>query len=182
MRIAATELPEVVLVECRMIGDERGFFMETWNQREFDRLGIPGQYVQDNHSRSVRNTLRGLHYQLDRPQGKLVRVARGRIFDVAVDLRQSSSTFRKWTGYELSDDNSRQLWIPPGFAHGFYVLSECADVVYKVTDYFDPADQHCVLWNDADLQVTWPLQANSAPVLSARDRNGLRLSEARLFN
>ncbi len=172
MQVTPTRLPEVLLVEPRVFGDARGFFLESWNQRAFDQaVGRPVAFVQDNHSRSARGVLRGIHYQLEHPQGKLVRVTSGRVFDVAVDLRRSSPRCGQWVGVELSADNHRQLWIPPGFGHGFLVLSEQADFLYKASDYYVPEDERALAWNDAHLGVEWPLaDIGGEPQLSARDR------------
>ncbi len=182
MKAINTLLPDVFIIEPQVIEDERGFFMESFNQQRFEQaIGTSIGFVQDNHSHSKRGVLRGLHYQIgERAQGKLVRVARGAVFDVAVDLRRSSSTFMRWIGVELSADNRRQLWIPPGFAHGFVVLGENADLLYKTTDYYSPAHDRCVVWNDPDIAITWPVIA-SAPVLSTKDLNGKSLREADLF-
>jgi dTDP-4-dehydrorhamnose 3,5-epimerase len=180
MRASSTEIPGVVVLEPAVFPDERGFFLETWNARAFRGVvKLDVQFVQDNHSRSSRNVLRGLHYQIKKPQGKLVRVSRGRIFDVAVDLRKSSGGFGRWVGVEISDNNHRQLWIPPGCAHGFLVLSEIADVLYKTTDYYSREDERCLIWNDPKLVIDWPLHGH--PVLSAKDRSGLSLDKAEVF-
>jgi len=168
LKITPTRLPEVLVVEPQVFGDERGFFMESWNQRAFDEaVGQEIRFVQDNHSRSGQGVLRGLHYQLTRPQGKLVGVTAGRVFDVAVDMRRSSPRLGQWVGTELSAENHRQLWIPPGFAHGFLVLSESADFVYKATDYYVPADEKTLAWNDPNVGIEWPL--NGRPSLSPKD-------------
>ena len=170
----------MLVFEPRVFRDDRGFFFESWNARNFNRaVGSDIQFVQDNHSHSARNVLRGLHYQIKQPQGKLVRAVRGRIFDVAVDIRTSSPSYGRWTGVELSDENCRQLWVPAGFAHGFLVLSESADVLYKATDYYAPEHERCLAWNDPDVGIAWPLQA--APVLSPKDAAGLPLREAEVF-
>ena len=180
MRIIGTDNPDVLLLEPRVFSDERGFFLEAWNARGFqNETKLDVQFVQDNHSRSARNVLRGLHYQIRQAQGKLVHVVRGRIFDVAVDLRKSKPTFGQWVAHELSENNHRQLWIPPGFAHGFVVLSEVADVLYKTTDYYDPANERCLIWNDPTVAIAWPL--NGEPVLSPKDRSGLPLAKAEVF-
>jgi dTDP-4-dehydrorhamnose 3,5-epimerase len=163
-----------------MFQDERGFFLESWSARRFrDEFQIDVEFVQDNESRSTRGVLRGLHYQLKQPQGKLIRVSRGLVFDVAVDLRKSSPTFGRWVSRELSEENHLQLWIPPGFAHGFFVLSEIADVLYKTTDYYAPEHERCIIWNDPKLAIDWPLHCQ--PVLSARDRLGISLDQAEVF-
>ncbi len=170
----------MLVFEPRVFRDDRGFFFESWNARNFNRaVGSDIQFVQDNHSHSARNVLRGLHYQIKQPQGKLVRAVRGRIFDVAVDIRTSSPSYGHWTGVELSDENCRQLWVPAGFAHGFLVLSESADVLYKATDYYAPEHERCLAWNDPDVGIAWPLQA--APILSPKDAAGLPLREAEVF-
>lgn len=179
MKSTGTPIPGLLLLEPTVHGDPRGFFMETWRESFFTEHGIPHHFVQDNHSRSVRGALRGLHYQLEYPQGKLVRVVRGEVFDVAVDLRHQSATFGHWFGAPLSEDNHRQLWIPPGFAHGFYVLSESADLCYKCTEYYHPEDDHSLCWNDPVIGIEWPLQG-AGPILSERDRKAPRLTEAPL--
>lgn len=180
MKVTPTAIPEVLLIEPRVLGDARGFFFESFNQRAFAQAtGLLLDFVQDNHSRSAQGVLRGLHYQIEQPQGKWVRVVRGRVFDVAVDLRRSSPTFARWQGVELSEDNHRQLWIPPGFAHGFLVLSERADVLYKVTAHHEPGDEHCLAWNDKQIGIEWPLQA--PPLLSEKDRRGLAWQQAPCF-
>ena len=180
MQAIATAIPEVLLLEPRVFGDERGFFMESFNLAVFRQFtGSALNFVQDNHSRSAGGVLRGLHYQLGKPQGKLVRVVRGAVFDVAVDLRRSYPTCGQWVGTELSESNQRQLWIPPGFAHGFLVLSESADFLYKTTEYYAPEEERCLLWNDPQLAIDWPLQA--APVLSAKDMAGLTLSQCEMY-
>ncbi|MEY4653087.1 MAG: hypothetical protein RI884_1668 [Pseudomonadota bacterium] len=177
--VTATRLPEVLLLEPRVFGDARGFFLESWNQRAFDEaVGQPVRFVQDNHSRSGRGVLRGLHYQLQQPQGKLVRVVSGRVFDVAVDMRRDSPRLGQWAGVELSADNPRMLWIPPGFAHGFLVLSDVADFLYKATDYYAPGDEHTVAWNDPDLAIDWPLSPDLPPLVSTKDQAGLRMADA----
>jgi len=177
MQFSRTSLPDLVLVTPEVFGDERGFFMETWQRRKFADAGIDAEFVQDNHSRSVRGTLRGLHYQVRRPQGKLVRVSAGEIFDVAVDIRPGSATFGRWTGTVLSASNRTMLWIPPGFAHGFYILSDSADVLYKCTDYYFPELERTIRWNDPDLAVEWPLIGGGEPILSAKDRAGSPLAD-----
>ena len=180
MKVIRTNIPDVLLLEPRVFGDERGFFLESWNAREFcNAIGLDVQFVQDNHSRSACGVLRGLHYQIRQPQGKLVRVVRGRVFDVAVDLRKSRPTFGRWIGNELSEDNHRQLWIPPGFAHGFIVLSEVADFLYKTTDYYAPEHERCLIWNDPEIGIDWPLDRE--PVLSAKDQLGLPFAKAEVF-
>lgn len=181
MKVIPTAIPEVVIIEPRVFGDERGFFMETWNQQAFAKVGLDFNFVQDNHSRSRQGILRGLHYQIQNPQGKLVRVTQGCVYDVAVDLRRSSPTFRQWTAVELSADNQRMFWIPPGFAHGFYVMSESADFQYKCTHLYAPEHERCVRWNDPDLNIPWPLGADEAPQLSAKDAVGALLNDAEVF-
>ncbi len=180
MRVEATALPEVLVVELDRFGDQRGFFMETWSARKFAALGIDAQFVQDNHSRSSRHVLRGLHYQVKQPQGKLVRVTAGKIWDVAVDLRRSSERFGRWAGMMLDAETPRMLWIPPGFAHGFLVLSESADVQYKATDFYAPEHERSLLWNDPALAIDWPL-AGAQPLLSGKDRAGKPLAEAETY-
>lgn len=181
MNFTPTAIPEVILIEPRVFGDSRGFFMETYQQREFAAAGIDHDFVQDNHSRSVQGTLRGLHYQVNHPQGKLVRAVVGEVFDVAVDLRRSSPNFGKWVGYYLSADNKRQLWVPPGFGHGFYTLSEWAEVVYKATDFYSPADERSIVWNDADINIEWPAQVREKLIISPKDAQGSTLKEAEVF-
>jgi dTDP-4-dehydrorhamnose 3,5-epimerase len=183
VKATATAIPDVLLLEPRVFGDARGFFFESFNQRAFaEATGLALQFVQDNHSRSGKGVLRGLHYQLQQPQGKLVRVVRGAVFDVAVDIRRSSSTFGRWIGYELSEDNQRQLWVPPGLAHGFLVLSESADFLYKTTDYYAPQHERCIAWNDPQLGIQWPLaRLSGGPVLSAKDASAKTLAEAELL-
>ena len=181
MKVTPTAIPEVLIVEPKIFGDTRGFFYESFNQKAFDEAtGTSYQFVQDNHSRSSKGVLRGLHYQIQQPQGKLVRVVRGAVFDVAVDIRKNSPTFGQWVGIELSEDNHKQFWVPPGFAHGFVVLSDSADFLYKTTDYYAPAYERCIAWNDPELDIAWPLAAHgiSTPQLSAKDLLGVRLSEA----
>lgn len=180
MKVTATELPDVLIIEPKVFGDERGFFYESFNARAFAQAtGLNVQFVQDNHSRSQKGVLRGLHYQLEHAQGKLVRVTAGEVLDVAVDIRRSSPNFGKWASVRLSADNSRQLWIPPGFAHGFVVLSDYAEFLYKTTDYYTPAAERCIRWDDAELNIDW--QLNGTPTLSAKDQNGKSLKEADLF-
>ena len=181
MRVAATAIPDVLLLEPTIYEDERGFFFESFNQKRFeDATGLNIRFVQDNHSRSVKRVLRGLHYQIRRPQGKLLRVTAGEVFDVAVDLRRSSPTFGKFAGIVLSAENKKQLWIPEGFAHGYLVLSEAAEVLYKTTDYYSPEHERCLIWNDPDVGIDWP--KDGAPILSAKDRLGLPLSKAEIFS
>jgi dTDP-4-dehydrorhamnose 3,5-epimerase len=178
VKVTPAGIPDVLVVEPEVHGDERGFFLETWHAARYAEAGIGLPFVQDNHSRSVHGTLRGLHYQIDRPQGKLVRVITGEIFDVAVDLRRSSPTFGRWVGAVLSGDHRRQLWVPPGFAHGFYVTSESADVIYKCTDYYAREHDRTLRWNDPEVGVVWPLLDGRAPLLSAKDAAGLALRDA----
>lgn len=181
MKIVPTEIPDVLLIEPQVYGDSRGYFYESFNQKAFtDKTGIDSAFVQDNHSRSQRHVLRGLHYQVQQPQGKLVRVVVGEIFDVAVDLRRSSPTFGQWVGYCLSAENRQQLWVPAGFAHGFLVLSEVAEVLYKTTDYYAPQHERCLLWNDAEVAIAWPLNAET-PILSAKDQAGQPWQLAEVF-
>jgi len=180
LKANATAIPEVLVIEPKVIGDQRGFFFESFNQKAFHQVtGLSVTFVQDNHSRSGKGVLRGLHYQIQQPQGKLVRVVNGEVLDVTVDLRKHSATFGKWVSVLLTGENHKQLWIPPGFAHGFVVLSETADFLYKTTDYYAPQYERCILWNDPDLNINWQLQA--APLLSAKDANGVKLSQAELF-
>jgi dTDP-4-dehydrorhamnose 3,5-epimerase len=181
MKFIPTDIPDVVIVEPEVFGDERGFFMETWQARKFAAAGLDCSFVQDNHSKSVQGTLRGLHYQLPQPQGKLVRAIAGEIFDVAVDLRRSALTFGQWIGVSLSAANKRMLWVPPGFAHGFYVTSPEAEVTYKSTDYYAPAHEHCIRWDDAGLAIDWPIEKGQSPRVSAKDAAGLSFREAACF-
>jgi len=176
-----TQIPDVVLVKPAVFGDARGFFMETWEERKFAAAGIPVRFVQDNQSRSAQHILRGLHYQVQQPQGKLVRVISGAVFDVAVDLRRSSPTFGKWVGVTLSEENKHSLWVPPGFAHGFLVLSPSADFVYKCTDFYAPQYERSIRWDDPDLGIRWPLPAGVQPSLSQKDANGASLPDADTF-
>jgi dTDP-4-dehydrorhamnose 3,5-epimerase len=180
MNIVETAIPGVVIVEPRLFGDERGFFMESWNARAFRDAGLDIDFVQDNHSRSARGVLRGLHYQQPGPQGKLVRVTAGAVFDVAVDLRRSSPTFGHWVGVELSAANKRMLWVPEGMAHGFLCLEDGTDFLYKCRGYYDPAREHSLLWNDPAIGIDWPL-GDIVPQLSAKDRAGARLADAVTF-
>lgn len=180
MKVINTDIPDVLVLEPTVFGDERGFFFESMNQRVFqDLTALRPQFVQDNHSRSSKNVLRGLHYQIRQPQGKLVRVVSGEVFDVAVDLRKSSRTFGKWTSARLTAENKRMLWIPEGFAHGFLVLSESADFLYKTTDYYAPQHERSIIWNDSDIGIKWPLEGD--PVLAPKDRNGKTLKDAEVF-
>ncbi|WP_435606595.1 dTDP-4-dehydrorhamnose 3,5-epimerase [Pseudomonas knackmussii] len=181
MKATRLAIPDVVLLEPQVFGDERGFFFESFNQRKFEAaVGPVRPFVQDNHSRSARGVLRGLHYQIQQPQGKLVRVVQGEVFDVAVDLRRDSPTFGQWVGAILGGENKHQLWIPEGFAHGFQVLSESAEFLYKTTDFWAPEHERCIAWNDPDLAIEWPAQGE--PELSGKDRLGVRLSEAEVFD
>jgi dTDP-4-dehydrorhamnose 3,5-epimerase len=185
VKVSPCVIPDVLLLEPKVFGDGRGFFLESYNALAFrEQTGRDVAFVQDNQSRSQRGVLRGLHYQVRQTQGKLVQVVRGRVFDVAVDIRRSSPTFGRWVGVELSEDNHLQLWIPPGFAHGFLVLSESADVLYKTTDFYAPQHERCIAWNDPQLGVAWPLaQAGVAqPLLSAKDLAGAALGQAELFD
>lgn len=180
MKATPLAIPDVILIEPKVFGDERGFFFESFNQAQFEQaIGKPVQFVQDNHSRSARNVLRGLHYQIQQPQGKLVRVVQGEVFDVAVDLRKSSKTFGQWVGGILSAKNKRQVWIPEGFAHGFVVLSDTAEFLYKTTDHYAPAHERCILWNDVALAIQWP--AGFQPILSAKDAQGKAFVDAEVF-
>ncbi|MCU1731105.1 MULTISPECIES: dTDP-4-dehydrorhamnose 3,5-epimerase [unclassified Pseudomonas] len=180
MKVTASTLPEVLILEPTVFGDARGFFYESFNERVFaEKTGVAAHFVQDNHSRSQKGVLRGLHYQIENAQGKVVRVTAGEVLDVAVDLRRSSVNFGRWTSIHLSAQNNRQLWIPPGFAHGFYVLSDHAEFLYKTTDYYNPAAERCVLWNDPTLAIDWELDGE--PQLSAKDQNGKLLRDADLF-
>lgn len=179
MNVIQTPLKDVLMLEPEVFGDDRGFFFESYNMRKLAQAGIAFDFVQDNHSRSARNVLRGLHYQIRQPQGKLVRVVKGEIFDVAVDVRKSSPSFGKWAGARLSAQNRRMAWIPPGFAHGFYVISEEAEVLYKTTDYWAPEFEQCIIWNDPQLRIDWPISME--PILSAKDKAGRLLKDAPLF-
>ncbi|PKN17983.1 MAG: dTDP-4-dehydrorhamnose 3,5-epimerase [Deltaproteobacteria bacterium HGW-Deltaproteobacteria-6] len=180
MNIIKTDLPDVLIIEPRVFGDARGFFFESFNQKDWqEKTGLRTTFVQDNHSRSERHVLRGLHYQIQQPQGKLVRVVRGKVFDVAVDIRRSSPDFGRWVSTELSEDNHRQLWIPEGFAHGFLVLTDFAEFLYKTTDYWAPRYERTIIWNDPDLAIQWPLEQQ--PVLSTKDRDGVSFKKAEYF-
>ena len=180
MKVISTDIDGLLVVEPNVFGDDRGFFFESFNARRFAELtGVDAEFVQDNHSRSAKNVLRGLHYQIEQAQGKLVRVTAGSVFDVAVDLRKSSPTFGKWFGIELSAENKRQLWIPPGFAHGFLVTSDAAEFLYKTTDYYAPQHERAILWNDPAIGIEWPLQGD--PLLSGKDQKGALLAEADVF-
>ncbi len=181
MQFEPMTIPEVVLITPQVFGDERGFFYETYQAQRFGAAGLPFIYVQDNHSGSQHGTLRGLHYQVRQPQGKVIRVIAGEIYDVAVDLRNWSATFGQYVGIELSAKNKTELWIPAGFAHGFFVLSEWAEVVYKATDYYAPESERTLLWNDPALGIPWPIPAGEEPILSSKDRQGKPLSEAEVY-
>ncbi|MDN4592098.1 dTDP-4-dehydrorhamnose 3,5-epimerase [Xenophilus aerolatus] len=182
MNVISTAIPEVLILEPKVFGDARGFFMESFNQRTFEEVvGGSVQFVQDNHSRSGKGVLRGLHYQIQQPQGKLVRVTRGAVYDVAVDIRRSSPTFAQWVGVELSEANHRQLWVPAGFAHGFLVLSDTADFLYKTTDYYSPIHERSLAWNDPQLNIGWP-ELGAAVQLSGKDQAARLLAEADLFD
>lgn len=181
MKFTPTKIPEVILIEPAVYGDERGFFKETWQRKTFAENGIDFDFVQDNHSKSSHGILRGLHYQIKNPQGKLVRVVEGSVFDVAVDMRKGSNTFGQWVGYELSADNHLMLWVPPGFAHGFYVKSDSAEFVYKCTDYYAPEHERSVRWNDSDLNIDWQLVDHKAPMLSEKDAQAPKFVEAETF-
>ena len=181
MKVTETRLPEVRIVDPDVRGDERGFFVETWNARDYAAAGIDAAFVQDNHSRSARGVLRGLHYQVLQPQGKLVRVVAGRAFDVAVDIRRSSPRFGQWVGVELSAANKRLLWVPPGFAHGFLALEDGTDFVYKCSDFYAPQHERSILWSDPAIGIDWPLEGIGAPLVGAKDQAGLTLAEADIF-
>lgn len=182
MDFVQTEIPDVICIQPRIFEDHRGFFLETYQAEKFGQAGITCQFVQDNHSRSKQGILRGLHYQVRHVQGKLVRAVVGEIFDVAVDIRRSSPTFGQWTSKVLSAQNKQQLWVPPGFAHGFYVMSDWAEVLYKATDLYDPEAERCIAWNDPTLNITWPSFPNSGPILSPKDLNGKLFEEAEVFD
>ncbi len=181
MKITETAIPDILILEPTVHGDDRGYFMETFHESRFLKNGIDARFVQDNQSLSMQGTLRGLHYQLKQPQGKLVRVVSGEVFDVAVDMRKHAKTFGQWVGDILSAENKKQLWVPPGFAHGFYVVSEFAELCYKCTDYYCPQHEHSLLWNDNDVGIEWPL-LNDAPLLSAKDSAGIILTEAPYYS
>lgn len=181
MTVTPTALPDVLIIEPRVFGDDRGFFYESFNERAFnDAVGRDITFVQDNHSRSARHVLRGMHYQVEHTQGKLVRVVRGSVFDVAVDLRRSSAHYGRWVGVELSEANHRQLWVPEGFGHGFVVTSESADFLYKTTDYWEPKAERCIVWNDPALAIEWPLDG-ATPLVSPKDEKGARFADAEVF-
>jgi len=180
MNVIQTKIPDVLIIEPKVFGDDRGFFYESFNSQVFkDKTGLNFEFVQDNHSKSCKNILRGLHYQIKQPQGKLVRVVQGEVFDVAVDLRKSSPTYGEWVGEHLSDENKRMLWVPPGFAHGFVVLSETAEFLYKTTDYYSPDHERCIIWNDKEINIDWPI--DEPPGLSEKDRMGSAFSDAETF-
>ena len=182
MKVTATAIPEVLIIEPKVFGDDRGFFFESFNQKVFDAaIGRHVEFVQDNHSRSAKGVLRGLHYQIQQPQGKLVRVVRGAVFDVAVDIRKSSPTFGQWVGIELSEDNHKQFWVPAGFAHAFLVLSDTADFLYKTTEFYAPEHERCIVWNDPALAIAWP-DIGISPKLSVKDAEGAALPNAALFD
>ena len=182
MEFEPTAIPEVVLIRPKVFGDARGFFLESWERRKFASAGLDLDFVQDNHSHSARHILRGLHYQIRQPQGKLVRVTRGRVFDVAVDIRRASPTFGRWVGVELSAENHHMLWVPPGFAHGYLVLSDSADFLYKVTDFWAPEHERAIRWDDPTLGVRWPLPAGVQPVLSGKDAAAPYLEAAEVYS
>ncbi|WP_323754007.1 dTDP-4-dehydrorhamnose 3,5-epimerase [Marinobacter sp.] len=182
MKITKTRIPDVKLIEPKVFGDERGFFMETWNEKAFQEAGIDVSFVQDNHSRSRKGTLRGLHYQINYAQGKLVRVTQGAVLDVAVDMRRSSPTFGQWVAENLTADNKRMLWVPPGFAHGFYVLSESADFLYKCTERYSPTDERCIRWDDPTLAIEWALIDGERPLVSEKDSAGCLFLEAEAYS
>lgn len=180
MQVIQTKIPEVLVFAPQVFGDDRGFFYESFNLAKFsEATGLSPHFVQDNHSKSAKNVLRGLHYQIQQPQGKLVRVISGAVFDVAVDIRSNSATFGQWVGQELSAENKYQMWVPAGFAHGFLVLSDTAEFVYKTTDYYAPQHERCIAWNDADIGIQWPI--THEPILSGKDKLGLNLNQAELF-
>ena len=181
MKFTRTEIPDVILVEPDVFGDNRGFFMETWHAGKFAAGGIAADFVQDNHSRSGQGILRGLHYQVKKPQGKLVRVLSGEVFDVAVDLRRNSATFGQWIGMYLSDENKRMLWVPPGFAHGFYVISRQADFFYKCTEFYAPEYERTIRWDDPDIAIDWPLIDKKAPVLAPKDEAAVAFKDAEYY-
>jgi len=180
VNVVETALPGVILIEPRVFGDDRGFFLESWNAQAFAAAGIDAPFVQDNHSRSAKGVLRGLHYQIEAPQGKLVRVTAGAVFDVVVDMRRSSPQFGRWVGFELSAANKRTLWVPPGFAHGFLTLSDSVDFLYKCTTFYAPEHERAVIWNDAQLAIEWPIEI-ALPLLSAKDTTAPRFADAESF-
>ena len=181
MDVIETKIPDVKVLKPKVFGDERGFFMESFNRSAFlEKTGIDIEFVQDNHSRSAKNVLRGLHYQLIQPQGKLVRVISGEVYDVAVDIRKNSPTFGQWVGEYLTAENNHQLWVPAGFAHGFVVLSDTADFLYKTTDYYHPESERCIAWNDTELNIDWPIEG--VPSLSAKDQQGVAFQDAEIYS
>ena len=182
MKYTPLSIPDIVLMEPQVFGDHRGFFMETFRQDDFSKNVAPANFVQDNHSKSSRGILRGLHYQICQPQGKLVRVTTGKVFDVAVDIRKSSPFFGQWAGATLSAENKQMLWVPPGFAHGFYVLSDEAEFSYKCTDYYAPEHERSILWNDPAININWPIPPGAEPILSQKDEQGLILENAEVFS
>lgn len=182
MQFFETKIPDVKLIKPKVFGDNRGFFMETWNEQLFINADINTRFVQDNHSRSIKHTLRGLHYQINKPQGKLVRVTRGEVFDVAVDLRRYSPTFGQWVGEYLSEENQHQLWVPPGFAHGFLVISDTAEFQYKCTDFYAPEYERSIKWSDKNLNINWPLPKGTIPLISEKDKKGINFADAEYFN
>jgi dTDP-4-dehydrorhamnose 3,5-epimerase len=180
MKVTPTRIPDVLLIEPKVFGDDRGFFFESYNQKAFrEATGLNVNFVQDNHSKSAKNVLRGLHYQIEQPQGKLVRVTHGEVFDAAVDIRKGSITYGQWVGLILSAENKKQLWIPPGFAHGFLTLSETAEFLYKTTEYYSPEHERCIIWNDANIAIEWPLQ--DLPLVSGKDAMGSQFSEFQII-
>ena len=181
MKYIPLSIPDVTIIEPEVFGDHRGFFMETWRSDDFKKHVADVDFVQDNHSKSIQNILRGLHYQIRQPQGKLVRVLSGQVFDVAVDLRRTSPYFGKWVGQILSSENKKMLWVPPGFAHGFYVLSHEAEFIYKCTDYYAPEYERSLLWNDPSISIDWPIPEGNQPILSAKDENGFALERAEVY-
>ena len=181
MKFTPTKIPEIIVIEPTVFGDERGYFMETWTQQKFAEGGINAEFVQDNHSKSQQGVLRGLHYQLSHAQGKLVRVLKGEVFDVAVDMRKSSPSYGQWIGETLSEDNKKMMWVPPGFAHGFFVVSEEAEFVYKCTDYYAPEHERSVLWNDPEIGIRWPLLPGKPPQLSDKDQAGICFKDAEYY-
>ena len=183
MIVTPTAIPDVIILEPKVFGDDRGFFFESFNQQTFnDAIGQDVQFIQDNHSHSAKGVLRGLHYQIRQPQGKLLRVIQGEVYDVAVDLRQSSPTFGKWVGEILSSDNKKMLWVPPGFAHGFYVISISAEIIYKCTDFYAPSYERSLQWDDKDLNIDWPLVNDTPPVLSDKDSAGILFKDAKYYS
>jgi dTDP-4-dehydrorhamnose 3,5-epimerase len=181
MKFIPTTIHEVIIIEPKIFADERGFFLESYQKQRFSEAGIPFDFVQDNHSKSQQSVLRGLHYQIQQPQGKLVRVIAGEIFDVAVDIRKSSTTFGKWVGSYLSAENKKMLWIPAGFAHGFYVTSLATEVLYKATDYYEPQWERTIAWNDPTININWPIINELTPILSSKDKTGKLLDDAEIF-